>query len=161
VLQTELLGSPPPAQRLESQPASTPPSSRILNFRSPPSTGKVYRRIDFGFTLDPQDSRFSTSPITPRTQLALQSPRKPPRYIAKVPFKVLDAPELADDFYLNLVDWGSQNILSVGLGSCVYLWNAGTSRVTKLCDMGPYDTITSVNWTHRVTLIALYDIFII
>ena len=34
-----------------------------------------------------------------------------------------------DDFYLNLVDWSSQNILSVGLGSCVYLWSAYTSQV--------------------------------
>ena len=78
------------------------------------------------------------------------TPRKSPRHIAKVPFKVLDAPDLADDFYLNLVDWGSTNVLSVGLGSCVYLWSACTSRVTKLCDIGPYDTVTSVNWIERV-----------
>jgi cell division cycle 20-like protein 1 (cofactor of APC complex) len=42
---------------------------------------------------------------------------------------VLDAPELQDDFYLNLVDWSSQNVLSVGLGTCVYLWSACTSQV--------------------------------
>jgi hypothetical protein len=34
-----------------------------------------------------------------------------------------------DDFYLNLVDWSQQNILSVGLGTCVYLWSACTSQV--------------------------------
>ncbi len=33
----------------------------------------------------------------------LRSPRKPARKISKIPFKVLDAPELQDDFYLNLV----------------------------------------------------------
>jgi cell division cycle 20-like protein 1 (cofactor of APC complex) len=44
-------------------------------------------------------------------------------------FQVLDAPELQDDFYLNLVDWSSQNVLSVGLGACVYLWAAATSQV--------------------------------
>ena len=43
--------------------------------------------------------------------------------------QVLDAPELQDDFYLNLVDWSSQNVLSVGLGACVYLWAAATSQV--------------------------------
>ncbi|GJV71425.1 FIZZY-related 2-like protein [Tanacetum coccineum] len=37
---------------------------------------------------------------------------------------VLDAPALQDDFYLNLVDWSSNNVLAVGLGNCVYLWNA-------------------------------------
>ena len=43
--------------------------------------------------------------------------------------QVLDAPALQDDFYLNLVDWSTQNVLAVGLGSCVYLWSACTSRV--------------------------------
>jgi len=70
------------------------------------------------------------------------------RKIAKVPTKVLDAPALQDDFYLNLVDWSSQNVLAVGLGSCVYLWSAATSRVTQLCDLsGTEDTVTSVAWS--------------
>jgi hypothetical protein len=43
--------------------------------------------------------------------------------------QVLDAPELQDDFYLNLVDWSSQNQLAVGLNRCVYLWSAHTSQV--------------------------------
>ena len=42
--------------------------------------------------------------------------------------QVLDAPALQDDFYLNLVDWSSQNVLAVGLGTCVYLWSACTSK---------------------------------
>jgi WD40 repeat protein len=44
-------------------------------------------------------------------------------------FQVLDAPALQDDFYLNLVDWSSHNVLAVGLGTCVYLWSACTSKV--------------------------------
>lgn len=43
--------------------------------------------------------------------------------------QVLDAPQLQDDFYLNLVDWSSLNVLAVGLGACVYLWSACTSKV--------------------------------
>ena len=70
------------------------------------------------------------------------------RKIAKVPTKVLDAPALQDDFYLNLVDWSSQNVLAVGLGSCVYLWSAATSRVTQLCDLSSTeDAVTSVAWS--------------
>ncbi|KAL7545169.1 hypothetical protein ACHAWF_009440 [Thalassiosira exigua] len=70
------------------------------------------------------------------------------RRIAKVPTKVLDAPALQDDFYLNLVDWSSQNVLAVGLGSCVYLWSAATSRVTQLCDLSvTEDAVTSVAWS--------------
>ena len=60
----------------------------------------------------------------------LLSPRRATRKISKTPFKVLDAPDLQDDFYLNLLDWSSQNMLSVGLGPAVYLWSACTSQVS-------------------------------
>ena len=76
----------------------------------------------------------------------LGSPPKPLRKIPRVPFKVLDAPNLQDDFYLNLVDWSSSNLLAVGLGSCVYLWSACTSKVTKMHDLGSNDSVTSVCW---------------
>ena len=55
------------------------------------------------------------------------------RKVPKNPCKVLDAPALQDDFYLNLIDWSHDNQLAVGLGNCIYLWNAETSKVTKLC----------------------------
>jgi WD40 repeat protein len=71
------------------------------------------------------------------------------RKIAKSPFKILEAPTIQDDFYLNLVDWSSQNMLAVGLGSCVYLWNAVTNQVNKLCDIGS-DLVTSVGWMQTV-----------
>ena len=40
-----------------------------------------------------------------------------------MPFKVLEAPALQDDFYLNLIDWSAQNYIAVGLATSVYLWN--------------------------------------
>lgn len=43
------------------------------------------------------------------------SPGIAQRKIAQVPFKVVDALQLRDDFGLNLVDWSSTNILSLGL----------------------------------------------
>ena len=76
------------------------------------------------------------------------SPSKVTRKISKVPFKILDAPSLQDDFYLNLVDWSPNNLLSVGLGSSVYLWSACTSKVTKLCDF-EHDAVTSVSWARK------------
>ena len=71
------------------------------------------------------------------------------RKLNKMPFKVLDAPALQDDFYLNLIDWGNQNFLAVGLASNVYLWNGENSKVTKLCDLGLSDTVTSVGWATK------------
>ncbi|KAK3148531.1 hypothetical protein QOZ80_3BG0296230 [Eleusine coracana subsp. coracana] len=78
-----------------------------------------------------------------------------PRKIARSPYKVLDAPALQDDFYLNLVDWSSHNVLAVGLGNCVYLWNACSSKVTKLCDLGADDNVCSVGWAQRGTHLAV------
>ena len=43
----------------------------------------------------------------------------------------------------------------MGLSNCVYLWSAATSRVTKLCDLGPEDTVTSVSWTQRGNHLAV------
>lgn len=77
------------------------------------------------------------------------------RKIARGPFKVLDAPCLKDDFYLNLVDWSSQNVLSVGLGACVYLWSACTSVVTKLCDLQFGGPVCSVAWNLQGTQLAV------
>ena len=77
------------------------------------------------------------------------------RKINKLPYKVLDAPALQDDFYLNLIDWGAQNFLAVGLSSNVYLWNGNNSKVTKLCDLGLSDTVTSVGWSVKGPIFTL------
>ncbi|CAG8508767.1 15231_t:CDS:10 [Acaulospora colombiana] len=53
---------------------------------------------------------------------------------------------LSDDFYLNVVDWSCSNILSLGLENCVYLWNMETSKMTKLCDLGGFYSISSIKW---------------
>lgn len=103
------------------------------------------------------ESPYSLSPVGFDRTLAgsTLSPRKAPRKIARSPYKVLDAPALQDDFYLNLVDWSSHNVLAVGLGTCVYLWSASSSKVTKLCDLGPTDSVCSVGWTQRGTYLAV------
>ena len=62
---------------------------------------------------------------------------------------MLDAPNLNDDFYLNLVDWSQSNILAVALGQAVYIWNACTSSVSQLCDLGDDDQVTSVAWSQK------------
>jgi len=107
-----------------------------------------------GPNLDTRAEIYSLSPVRLNSQQMLLSPRRQPRAVSKVPYKVLDAPELADDFYLNLVDWGSANVLGVGLGSSVYMWNAQTSKVNKLCTLED-DTVTSVSWIQKGTHLAI------
>jgi cell division cycle 20-like protein 1 (cofactor of APC complex) len=125
--------------------------------RQPP--GPIYRfsnrtPVKHGFASS--STLFSTSPLSSDSQRLLKSPRKPQRKVPKNPYKVLDAPDLQDDFYLNLVDWSSQNILSVGLNTCVYLWSAYNSQVVKLCDLGhDQDAVTSVQWAERGEYLAV------
>ena len=99
---------------------------------------------------------FSLTPMNNLSERLITTPNKRKRRISKVPFKVLDAPALQDDFYLNLVDWSSHNVLAVGLGACVYLWSACTSKVTKLCDLSINDdTVTAVSWAQRGTHLSV------
>ena len=56
------------------------------------------------------------------------------RKIPQEPERILDAPNLTDNFYYNPLDWGSKNILSVCLGTYNYLWNYNnleTNLLTK------------------------------
>ncbi|KAG4304533.1 hypothetical protein PORY_001926 [Pneumocystis oryctolagi] len=152
----------PPRQKTPINRPTTPstPSRNLFSYISPqnrtPTSGA--RSAGSGGRSgidDPTREIYSLSPVRFDSQRLLLSPRKQPRAIPKVPFKVLDAPELHDDFYLNLVDWGCNNVLGVGLGTCVYLWSAHSGKVTKLCDLGPNDSVTSVCWIQRGSHVAL------
>ncbi|KAI6007731.1 WD40 repeat-like protein [Pisolithus orientalis] len=131
---------PPPA----SIPPSTPTRRRIFHYTSPSSGPPTPTRP------------YSMSPVRASSRQLLESPRRQPRAVCKTPYRVLDAPDLADDFYLNLVDWSTTNILGVGLGACVYLWTAHNAAVAKLCDLSNVgDTVSSVAWVQKGTILAV------
>lgn len=75
------------------------------------------------------------------------------REINLTPERILDAPQLIDDYYLNLIDWSSQNMLAVSLGNSVYLWNGNTFETVQL--MSNTDNICSVNWMSSGNCIAV------
>ncbi|KAM6996759.1 cell division cycle protein 20 homolog [Passerculus sandwichensis] len=73
--------------------------------------------------------------------------RKKSRYIPSKPEQVLDAPAIRNNYYLNLIDWSSQNFLAVALDDAVYLWNYGTREIIPLLQMEHPDVyISSVSW---------------
>ncbi|KAJ3594962.1 hypothetical protein NHX12_004267 [Muraenolepis orangiensis] len=81
---------------------------------------------------------------------------KKTRYISSVPDRVLDAPELRNDFYLNLLDWSSRNLLAVALRSNVYLWDADRGDITLLMQTErDEDYISSVSWTKEGNFLAI------
>ncbi|KAF9237850.1 WD40-repeat-containing domain protein [Melanogaster broomeanus] len=143
-----------PAHSSSSIAPSTPTRRRIFHYNSPssnPGTPTHGRRLD-----TPTDEAYSMSPVRAESRQLLESPRRQLRSVCKTPYRVLDAPDLADDFYLNLVDWSSTNVLGVGLGSCVYLWTAHNAVVSKLCDLsGVGDTVSSVAWVQKGTTLAV------
>ncbi len=69
------------------------------------------------------------------------------RHIPSAPEHCLDAPDLVDDYYLNLLDWSCSNVVAVALGPSVYLWNAATGSTEVMCELeGEGDYVTSVSW---------------
>jgi len=60
--------------------------------------------------------------------------QKPNRVIPSLPERILDAPGFLDDYYLNLLDWSSTNILAVALSDAVYTWNAESGTIDMLME---------------------------
>ncbi|KAF7902311.1 hypothetical protein EAF00_002214 [Botryotinia globosa] len=69
------------------------------------------------------------------------------RRIATAPERVLDAPGLVDDYYLNLLDWSSNNQVAIGLERNVYVWSAESGTVSSLLETSPDTYVSSVKWS--------------
>ena len=82
--------------------------------------------------------------------------KRPVRVLPTNPEKILDAPDLMNDYYLNLLDWGNNNMLSVCLGQSVYLWNADNGNIEQLFSMRETDGyVCSVSWSSRTNCLAV------
>ncbi|CDF39721.1 WD40-repeat containing protein [Chondrus crispus] len=141
-------------KRASAPPNSYPPPPNIFRFSAPPRphshpTSTVATPISQPPT---PPSPFCLADSHSRRALlsARLAPGRAARKIARVPFKVLDAPALKDDFYFNLVDWSSQNVLALcdlhlGGPVCSVAWNQmGTQLAvgTMPGDVQVYDTAT-------------------
>lgn len=54
------------------------------------------------------------------------------RHIDTSPHRILDAPGMLDDYYLNLLDWSSTNLVIIGLGESVYGYNVDDKTVVDI-----------------------------
>lgn len=83
------------------------------------------------------------------------------RRIATTPERVLDAPGLADDYYFNLLDWSTTNLVAIALSEAVYIWNAESGEVGCLCTVGTPDLeeadelVTSVKFSEDGSYLAI------
>eukprot|EP00299_Pterocystis_sp_00344_P003114 c1354_g1_i1.p1 GENE.c1354_g1_i1~~c1354_g1_i1.p1 ORF type:complete len:420 (+),score=90.63 c1354_g1_i1:450-1709(+) len=92
---------------------------------------------------------------------AEQQSKKSYRHIPSQAEKILDAPDFTDDYYLNLLSWGSNNVLAIALDSALYMWNAATGDIQCLLDTAnpsnpqAHNPITSVSWVKQGNYIAV------
>ncbi|KAG0288754.1 ubiquitin-protein transferase activating protein [Linnemannia gamsii] len=78
------------------------------------------------------------------------------RTILTSPEKILDAPGLVDDYYLNLLSWSCMNQLAIGLEKSVFVWNADSGQVESLVTLkGNLDSVTSVSWAYDGASLAV------
>lgn len=108
-------------------------NTRILEFK--PAAPESSKPID----LRQQYNRPLKSAKTSSSQLR--------RRIATAPERVLDAPGLIDDYYLNLLDWSSGNQVAIGLERNVYVWSADEGSVSCLLETSPDTYVSSVKWS--------------
>ncbi|KAI8691553.1 hypothetical protein LRP88_08809 [Fusarium phalaenopsidis] len=108
-------------------------NTRILEFK--PAAPESSKPID----LRQQYNR----PLRSTTSSSAQLRRR----IATAPERVLDAPGLVDDYYLNLLDWSSGNQVAIGLERNVYVWSADEGSVSCLLETTPDTYVSSVKWS--------------
>lgn len=77
------------------------------------------------------------------------------RFIPSNPERILDAPDISNDYYLNLLDWSSSNIVTVALGQSVYLWNAGTGNIDILFEDEPGNKTSSLAWIQEGSILGV------
>eukprot|EP00892_Ulva_mutabilis_P004073 jgi/Ulvmu1/2037/UM120_0033.1 len=110
--------------------------SRVLSFKnSKPKPAEALKQDDTG----------------PNSRAAARSHR----YIPPQPDRVLDAPDMLDDFYSNVLDWGANNQLMVALGSTLYLWNGDTGDVDLFQEFDDPLHMCSVKWSQDGDHVAI------
>lgn len=117
ILKAQLLGDGARPVLPDSIENSKSKQKRLVNFGSENKKKKLDSLLMRDLNVSPTHTQESSNKI--------------PRKIAKSPYKVLEAPGILEDYYLNLMDWSSTNLIGIGLQNIVYFWSATNSKVTK------------------------------
>ncbi|CUG15738.1 Hypothetical protein, putative [Bodo saltans] len=77
------------------------------------------------------------------------------RVVNANPIRVLDAPHLRSYPATQLLHWGCNNKVIVGLTSSVYMWDASNDKSDRVVDMPAHLSIRCVQWIHRCFGVAI------
>ncbi|EXC21080.1 Anaphase-promoting complex subunit cdc20 [Morus notabilis] len=122
------------------------------------SEGKPFRMLVFRGS--PKSSRKSIRCVDEMRQDEEEELQKHTKHynlrrLPKVEARILDAPNIKNDFYMNILDWGNNSLIAVALGSELYLWNSENKKVEKLLAVGENDYPTSVVWSKDAKTLAV------
>ncbi|KAF8627145.1 hypothetical protein AX17_006362 [Amanita inopinata Kibby_2008] len=169
-------------EHLSNAPSSSSLTSNTVNYspghtaRLAAATGVPLNRRILGYHEQPPSASSSTVTMAADTALAQQREFARPLYaprpgslpnssgsttskarkIPTQPERVLDAPGLVDDFYLNLLSWSAQNTVAVALEGATYIWRADTGTVSQLGDVSAMGTfVSSVDFSNDGTFLGV------
>lgn len=77
------------------------------------------------------------------------------RYINQTPERILDAPDIINDYYLNVMDWSKANVLTIALGNSIYLWHAGNGKTEQLFEYPEGEHACSLSWIENGHILAV------
>ena len=78
--------------------------------------------------------------------------------LPKKPYKVLEVPNISDDFYHNIFAWSASNLFSVNLDNNIYLLHGETGAITKLYEAFDCETVTCLQWNDNGDQLAMGNI---
>lgn len=87
------------------------------------------------------------SPSVFRKSISPVPAKAPARVIPELPKKTLDIPNLVNDYYLNLLHWGSADLLAIALGPTAYIWHPDSGQVDSALTLDdPSAYVSSLQW---------------
>lgn len=118
-----------------------PVNKRVLSYHEAPpapSDTTLSQQREFARPLYARPGALTTSTGTKTNKT---------RKIAQQPERVLDAPGMVDDFYLNLLSWSCLNTVAVALAEAVYVWKSATGEVVQVGEVDENTYISAVEFS--------------
>ncbi|KAL8122324.1 hypothetical protein AgCh_018893 [Apium graveolens] len=104
---------------------------------------------------------FKNKPPTPSEAVQIdclpkavhQAKAKTRSHIPQTSERTLDAPDLVDDYYLNLLDWGNGNVLAIALGNTVsevQLWDSTANEQLRTLRGCHSSRVGALDWNNQI-----------
>ena len=100
----------------------------------------------------------SSNNMTANRGVMVKNKRRSVLDIPGSPYKILEAPGLEDNLYLNLLDWSSDNKLAVCLSNSIYVLDISTQAMTKVYEAYDCESICSIRWNPDGTNLAIGNV---